>query len=151
MNLPNFWYGSCSYGVLWENHTLYAGKILVWQNFGHFKAKIWPVIFKRCYEWYYFWYRTCSMGFFVFIGSPDVFRLRKEPINSLSYVRTSVRTCVPVLQPWPFNIFFLTTYGGLRFWPPWPHRVKYLSPWSLTSQIFFSMVTYESSICLHGN
>ena len=25
------------------------------------------------------------------IGSPDVFRLRKEPINSLSYVRTSVR------------------------------------------------------------
>ena len=41
MNLPNFWYGSCSYGVLWKNHTLYAGKILVWRNFGHFKAKIW--------------------------------------------------------------------------------------------------------------
>ena len=36
MNLSNFWYGSCSYGVLWENHTLYAGKILVWRNFGPF-------------------------------------------------------------------------------------------------------------------
>ena len=36
-------------------------------------------------------------------GSPDVFRLRKEPINSLScvrtYVRAYVRACVPVLQP----------------------------------------------------
>ena len=28
------------------------------------------------------------------IGSPDVFRLRKEPINSLSYVRAYVRACV---------------------------------------------------------
>ena len=35
----------------------------------------------------------------VLFGSPDVFRLRKEPINSLSYVRTSVRACVPGLQP----------------------------------------------------
>ena len=44
MNLPNFWYASCSYGVLWENYILYAGKILVWQNFGPFKAKIWPFL-----------------------------------------------------------------------------------------------------------
>ena len=39
MNLHNFWYGSCSSGVLWENHSLFAGKILGWQNFGHFKVK----------------------------------------------------------------------------------------------------------------
>ena len=39
MNLPNFWYGSCSYGPLWENNTLYAGKILIWQNFGHLRPK----------------------------------------------------------------------------------------------------------------
>ena len=46
MNLPNFWYGSCSNGLLWENHTLYAGKNLVWRNFGPFKAKIWPFLAK---------------------------------------------------------------------------------------------------------
>ena len=43
MNLPNFWYGSCSYGPLSENHTLYAGKILIWGNLVHlrpFLAKI---------------------------------------------------------------------------------------------------------------
>ena len=27
-----FWYGNCCYGLLWENHTLYAGKILIWRN-----------------------------------------------------------------------------------------------------------------------
>ena len=31
------------------------------------------------------------------IGSPDL--SEREPINSLSYVRASVRTSVPVLQP----------------------------------------------------
>ena len=31
---PNFWYGSFSFGLLWENHTLYAGKILIWRIFG---------------------------------------------------------------------------------------------------------------------
>ena len=45
-------------------------------------------------------------------GSPDVFRLRKEPINSLSCVRpcvrASVRSSVPVLQPRPFDIFGLS-------------------------------------------
>ena len=37
----------CSYGPLWVNHTLYAGKILIWRSFvhlrpkfGHFLAKI---------------------------------------------------------------------------------------------------------------
>ena len=46
----------------------------------------------------------------IFFGSPDVFRLWKEPINSLSYerayMRAYVRTFVPVLQPWLFDIFF---------------------------------------------
>ena len=59
MNLPNFWYGSCSYGPFLENHTLYAWKILIWQNLVHlrpFLAKIdsfegfWPLISKRGYE-----------------------------------------------------------------------------------------------------
>ena len=37
MNLPNFWYGSCSDGSLSENHTLYAGKILIWRNLVHLR------------------------------------------------------------------------------------------------------------------
>ena len=37
MNLPNFWYGSCSYGPLSENHTLYGGKILIWRNLVHLR------------------------------------------------------------------------------------------------------------------
>ena len=37
MNLPNFWYGSCFDGPLSENHTLYAGKILIWQNLVHLR------------------------------------------------------------------------------------------------------------------
>ena len=40
MNLPNFWYGSCSYGP--QNHTLYAGKLLIWWIFGHEIAKFCP-------------------------------------------------------------------------------------------------------------
>ena len=35
-----------TYGLLLENHTLYAGKNLVWRNFGPFKAKIWPFLAK---------------------------------------------------------------------------------------------------------
>ena len=38
MNLPNFWYGSCSYGPLSENLTLYAGEILIWRNLVHLRA-----------------------------------------------------------------------------------------------------------------
>ena len=37
MNLSIVGFGSCSHGFLWENHTLYAGKILIWQNFGHLR------------------------------------------------------------------------------------------------------------------
>ena len=63
MNLPNFWYGSCSYGPLWENHTVYAWKILIWWIFGHLSPKFghllgkndsferfWPITPKRRYE-----------------------------------------------------------------------------------------------------
>ena len=56
MNLPSFLYGSCSYGVLWENHTLYAWKILIWRNFGHLRRKFghfWPSCF-----WCY-WFPVC--------------------------------------------------------------------------------------------
>ena len=45
MNLLNFWYASCSYGPPWENHTLYAGKILIWQVYDHLRPKFgnfWP-------------------------------------------------------------------------------------------------------------
>ena len=43
-----------------------------------------------------------------FFGSPDVFRLRKEPINSLSYVRTFVRTYVRAFRSYSLDrsIFF---------------------------------------------
>ena len=85
MNLPNFWYGSCSDDPLSENHTLMLGKFWFGEILAIFRPKL-----------------TVLRVF----GSPDVFRLRKEPINSLSCVRTSVRTCVPVLQPRPFDIFF---------------------------------------------
>ena len=42
------------------------------------------------------------------IGSPDVFRLRKEPINSLSYVRGCVRGCVRQFRSYSLDclIFF---------------------------------------------
>ena len=44
----------------------------------------------------------------IIIGSPDVFRLRKEPINSLSCVRASVRPYVRVFRSYSLDrsIFF---------------------------------------------
>ena len=51
MNLPNFWYGSCSYGPLWENHTLYAGKILIWRNFGNLRPKFGHFLGKKWLFW----------------------------------------------------------------------------------------------------
>ena len=63
INFHNFWYGNYPCGLLWENHSVYAGKILRWPKFGHlwpkfgrFLAKIdsfecfWPFSYKRCYE-----------------------------------------------------------------------------------------------------
>ena len=66
-------------------------------------------------------------------GSPDVFRLRKEPINSLSYVRPLVRPCVSVLQPWPFDIFFwFFAWSCVSIWLRWPPKIfsleKFLTP-----------------------
>ena len=37
----SFLYGIFSYGLLWENHSLYAGKILIWRNFDHL-SHFWP-------------------------------------------------------------------------------------------------------------
>ena len=89
MNLPNFWYGSCSNGLLWENHTLCAGKILIWRKFGHsrpkfpvFLAKIdtfesfWPITSKRRYECSYFLYWKLflwSSSFLIFYFNFSVF------------------------------------------------------------------------------
>ena len=51
----------------------------------------------------------------LFFGSPDVFRLRKEPINSLLCVRTYVRTYVSsgptALIVWYFVLFFCMKLG----------------------------------------
>ena len=55
-------------------------------------AKIWPFVTKN-------WPFLAKIDNFELFGSPDVFRLRKEPINSVPYVRASVRASVPVLQP----------------------------------------------------
>ena len=41
MNLPNFWYGSCSYNLLWGSLTLNALKISDFvRNFGHLSQKV---------------------------------------------------------------------------------------------------------------
>ena len=45
------WYGRCSYGLLWENHTLYSWKILIWRNFGHLRQKFGQFLAKiDCFE-----------------------------------------------------------------------------------------------------
>ena len=49
--------------------------------------------------------RGPSLG--VLVGSPDVFRLQKEPINSLSYVRTSARSGPTALTVQDFFLIFL--------------------------------------------
>ena len=73
MNLPNFWYGSCSYGLLWKNHTLYARKILIGRIFCHGIAEFCP--FKANFRVLGVWlpnatmnipnfsYESCSYGF----------------------------------------------------------------------------------------
>ena len=47
INFHSFWYGNYPSGLLWENHSVYARKILrwpkfgyLWPKFGHFLAKI---------------------------------------------------------------------------------------------------------------
>ena len=38
----------------WENHTLYAGKFLIWQNFGHLRRKFGQFLAKiDCFESFY--------------------------------------------------------------------------------------------------
>ena len=70
MNLPNFWYGSCSYGPLWENHTLYTGKSLIWRNFVHLRPflgqfwQLWGILayLNAAMNLPNFWYGRCSYG-----------------------------------------------------------------------------------------
>ena len=131
MNLPNFWYGSCSYGVLLENHTLYAGKILVWRNFGHFKVKnsqflvfltyniqmlLWIlqfsglevvlVVFLVFFPFFSFFFSVSALFRGTNHTSSCLF------INSLSSVRTSVRGYVSsgptALTVWYFFLIFCT-------------------------------------------
>ena len=39
----------------------------------------------------------------------------------------------------------------VKYWPPWSLTSLILSPWPLESQIFDSMVTYQSNIWVHGH
>ena len=77
MKPPNFLYGSCACGLLWENHTLCAGKILKWPKFGHLWPKIghfWPnlklsKVFglslpNSTIKLSNFWYESCYYMFF---------------------------------------------------------------------------------------
>ena len=71
MNLPNFWYGSCFNSPLWENHTLYDWKILIWQTFGHLRRKfchflakiVWFESFLPTQLWIFL---ICAWNFFEF-------------------------------------------------------------------------------------
>ena len=77
MNLPNFWYGSCSYGLLWGNHTLYAWKVLIWWNFGHLRQKFGHFLAKI----------DCLRVFGLSASA-------ERPMDSRLSVRASVRACV---------------------------------------------------------
>ena len=145
MNLPDFWYGSCSYGSLWENHTLYAGKILIWRIFGHEIAKFCP--FKANFRVLAYKFQT-PLWILLIFGSPDVFRLRKEPINSLSFVRTSVRPCV---RSGPTAL--TVRYFFLIFWLRWPPKIfsveKFFDPqngqkWSKFGHFLAKIAIFEN-------
>ena len=56
MNLPNFWYGSCSYGFHSEYHPQYARKILIWRNFGHLRPKFGHFFGQNCQFWEFLTY-----------------------------------------------------------------------------------------------
>ena len=78
-----------SYSICLENSDLAK----LWP----FKTKTWPFFGKNWLFWEFLtWnYQTPLWIFLIFgmevVGSPDVFRLWKEPINSLSFVRPYVR------------------------------------------------------------
>ena len=82
-------------------------------------------------------YFQTPLWFFLIFGSPDVFRLRKEPINSLSYVRSFVGSGPTALTVRYFFLIFLWScvstwlrwspknFRAKIFWPPkWPKMVK---------------------------
>ena len=50
-----FWYWSCSYGPIWENHALYMlGKFWYGEILAIYKTKIWPYNFLRgCFKFFF--------------------------------------------------------------------------------------------------
>ena len=56
INFHNFWYGNYPCGLLWENHTLYAEKILIWRNFGHLRPKFGHFLAKNWQYWEFLTY-----------------------------------------------------------------------------------------------
>ena len=47
INLPSFWYGNCSYRLLWTIHTLYARKLLGWPKI----AQNWVIFVQNWHFW----------------------------------------------------------------------------------------------------
>ena len=130
------WYRNLSYGLFLEIWGLRSGENLAppilgafWSKFASLRPKIniWAYILQ-----------TANWILLIF-GSPDVFRLRKEPINSLSFVRPSIRAfrsynldrsifffdfLHEVVSPYDLDDH-QKIFGRKKFWPPkWPKMVK---------------------------
>ena len=63
MNLPNFWYGSCSYGPLSANGTLYSGKILIWRNLANLR----PFFGQNWLFWEFFFTSNLQTPLWIFL------------------------------------------------------------------------------------
>ena len=97
INFYNFWYGNSPCVLLWENHSVYAGKNPDMAKIWPFVAKVfgqnwqfeslWPITLKRCYESSLFLVRK------IFLWSP----LRK----SYSICRENS----DMAKLWPFKPF----------------------------------------------
>ena len=123
MNLPNFWYRSCSYGALWGNHTLYAWKIRIWQNFGH-KTKVWPFFGQNWLFWEFLTYNfQMPLWIFLIFGMKVVFMDFFEKIILYVPENSDFTTF------WLFKTKILPFFGqNWQFWefltynfqtPPW--------------------------------
>ena len=98
MNLPNFWYGSCSYDPLWENHTLYTGEILIWRIFGHGIAKFCP--FKA--EFWAYNFQT-PLRIFLIFGRKLLLRSSLRKSYSICRENSDMVECWPFkTKIWPF-------------------------------------------------
>ena len=100
MNLPNFWYGSCSYGLLWENHTLYAGKILIWRNLVHLR----PFFGQNWQFWEFLTYNFQTLlWIFLIFGMEVVLMVFFEKIISISLENSDMAKFCPFkTKIWPF-------------------------------------------------